>query len=192
MLSSTLTIHLVTTAFRFGSYSNNIIACEAGQITALMIATPLAAFVWCSSVITFSRSLSRSVKAATEAMSRLDPPEQHPTQALPTPPGLLAFPFTSALNPTKRTRLQAQFNEAASGAMVLIASYLVSGVGLNLQKACWYVHLLDLAPSREAQAQAAGRTYRLGQGHDVRVIEYFVTGSFNERTEAVAVPSPDG
>ncbi len=64
--------------------------------------------------------------------------------------------------------------------MILIASYLVSGVGLSLHKACWNVHLLDPSPSQEAQAQAVGRTYRLGQAHDVRVVGYCVTGSYNE------------
>jgi len=35
--------------------------------------------------------------------------------------------------------------------------------------------------SKEAQEQAVGRCYRIGQVRDVTVIEYFVQGSFNEK-----------
>ena len=64
---------------------------------------------------------------------------------------------------------------------ILIASYTTNGTGLNLQQACYNVHLFDPAPSASAQEQAVGRSYCLGQSRKVTIVKYYMRKTFNKR-----------
>jgi SNF2 family DNA or RNA helicase len=95
--------------------------------------------------------------------------------------GVDAYAFLSTLNPTERSNLQHEFNNNPDWCTALGSSYRCSGIGMNLQKIGRFVHLLDPAPTEAAQNQAVGRSYRVGSTRDVLVIEYFVSGTFNEK-----------
>ena len=88
--------------------------------------------------------------------------------------------LASDLTQGQKSDLVKNFN-SPDVCQVLIASYTANGAGLNLQQSCHNVHLFDPAPSANAQEQAIGRTYRLGQPRKVTVIEYYVRRTFNEK-----------
>ncbi|XTI94614.1 P-loop containing nucleoside triphosphate hydrolase protein, partial [Cenococcum geophilum] len=88
--------------------------------------------------------------------------------------------LASDLTQGQKSDLVKNFN-SPDVCQVLIASYTANGAGLNLQQSCHNVHLFDPAPSANAQEQAIGRTYRLGQPRKVTVVEYYVRRTFNEK-----------
>jgi hypothetical protein len=94
--------------------------------------------------------------------------------------GIDARVLASDLTQGQKSDLVKNFN-SPDICQVLIASYTANGAGLNLQQSCHNVHLFDPAPSANAQEQAIGRTYRLGQPRKVTVIEYYVRRTFNEK-----------
>ena len=94
--------------------------------------------------------------------------------------GIDARVLASDLTQGQKSDLVKNFN-SPEVCQVLIASYTANGAGLNLQQSCHNVHLFDPAPSANAQEQAIGRTYRLGQPRKVTVVEYYVRRTFNEK-----------
>jgi hypothetical protein len=92
--------------------------------------------------------------------------------------GIDARILSSDLSSTDHVSLTRSFNEPG-GTQVLLASYTTNCAGLNLQKECRNVHLLDPATNANTEKQAIGRCYRLGQQQEVRVTGYYTRGTFN-------------
>ncbi|OCK72672.1 hypothetical protein K432DRAFT_97806 [Lepidopterella palustris CBS 459.81] len=115
------------------------------------------------------------------------PVEQELLLSIFTNLGFTAATMMADDDSNARWDLQQRFNNPGNELMVLIANYNTSGVGLNLQKACHYVHLVDPPLGWSSREQTVGRNYRLGSLHEVTVIEYFVTGSFNEKQTNQAI-----
>lgn len=65
--------------------------------------------------------------------------------------------------------------------MVLVCSFYVNSAGSNLQSLCRNVHLFDMPRSDRYIQQAVGCVRRLGQRRIVKVYDYFLQDSFNNR-----------
>ena len=72
------------------------------------------------------------------------------------------------------------FTEKDDCAAVLVVTYAVAAVGLNLQHKCWRVHLIESAHNMGTQTQALGRAVRVGNPSPVVwLYEYFVEDTFD-------------
>lgn len=69
--------------------------------------------------------------------------------------------FHSGLTHQQRIELTKAFNDRTSSLKVLIMTYDVEAVGLNLHEACNRVLILDPAISRAAESQLAGRALKV-------------------------------
>lgn len=98
--------------------------------------------------------------------------------------GIDARIFHAHLTNLERSELIKSFNESRTEVMVLVCSYSVNSAGLNLQHMCRNVHLFETALSEAIMMQAVGRVRRIGQQRIVKIYDYRVPKSFNERQAA--------
>lgn len=101
--------------------------------------------------------------------------------------GMDAASYSSALRPQDRAKLQSDFNEDEKSTMILVCTYATAGVGLNLHKKCWNVHMLEPAPSVAQEEQALGRNYRMGSTHTVVVLSYMVDATYDQKAANTAI-----
>lgn len=76
--------------------------------------------------------------------------------------------------------MQDRFNQIEGGE-VLIGSIYTMSHGLNLQKKCHWVLLLDPPPSQQHGAQWVARVQRVGQEEVVELVTLNVEQTFNDR-----------
>lgn len=82
----------------------------------------------------------------------------------------------------RRDSIIADFTDTSgNGCMVLVLSYLVPSLDLNLHLACRQVHLFSPPPSRAAFDQAVGRVlaFQCGQTRPVTIFEHQVPNTLN-------------
>ena len=92
-----------------------------------------------------------------------------------------AMLFSAALNAEKRQQMIERFNDTDEG-MIMVATYSMGSLGLNLQKRCWRVIMFDPPPNIPLGVQSVGRVRRLGNPSNViHVHEYYLRKSFNDR-----------
>lgn len=85
--------------------------------------------------------------------------------------------------PEEREAVIAAFTERDDCAHVLVSTYAVAAVGLNLQPKCWRVHLIESAHNLGTQTQALGRAVRVGNPSPVVwLYEYYVENTFDSLT----------
>lgn len=100
--------------------------------------------------------------------------------------------FHAGLSVHERSVLIKQFTQDPTSCSVLICSYGVNAMGLNLQNLCRNVHLFSPGMSKAVVDQAIGRVCRLGQTRIVLVYEYQLENKFNamlvKRNKLKAVP----
>ena len=73
-----------------------------------------------------------------------------------------------------------RFNNDPLNPMVLITTGGVGGVGLNAQKMCWNVHILETPFNDAMRIQEIGRVRRIGSPREcVKVYEYFIPGTYD-------------
>ena len=93
-----------------------------------------------------------------------------------------ALLFSAALNADRRQAMIDRFNKVEKETSVMVATYSMGSVGLNLQKNCWHVIMFDPPPNIPIGVHAVGRVRRLGNPSPVvHVHEYFLKNSFNDR-----------
>lgn len=90
--------------------------------------------------------------------------------------------FTAFQKPDERNRVIDQFNGDEEEAMVLIMTYAVGSIGLNLQYRCWNAHVVESAHNLGTLGQAVGRARRLGNPSPVvHLYECYVAGTFDDK-----------
>jgi SNF2 family DNA or RNA helicase len=97
--------------------------------------------------------------------------------------GSTALAYTGDLSREQRDRVLHQFRTHPER-RVLVLSLLAGGQGLNLQEASYVFHF-DRWWNPSVQAQAEGRSHRLGQQYPVNVYTYTCEDTIEERIEAV-------
>ena len=96
--------------------------------------------------------------------------------------------FASHLTDREKEDVKEAFNTPNRSGTVMIMSYKIGNVGLNLQKACHHVHLFDPPPNDPMAYQAVGRSRRFGNPSAVVwVWEYYLQKSFNDRILALNI-----
>lgn len=100
--------------------------------------------------------------------------------------GIKARVYHSALNPTEREKLKAEFRSVDSDSVaVLILMYRVGSVGLNLDGGCSTVIIATPGDSHYKEEQAAYRVIRITTKHGVvEVIRVKVQNSYQEYKES--------
>ena len=76
----------------------------------------------------------------------------------------------------------------------LILTGVAGGTGLNLQKRCFHVHILETPFNESMKVQQIGRVRRYGCGSNaVYVYEYLVQGAFDgeQAQKAIRKATPD-
>lgn len=82
----------------------------------------------------------------------------------------------------ERDRIIEDFNEFNRKPMVFLITYAIGSTGLNLQKDCHRVHLVEGATNLGTLGQSIGRVRRLGNPSSVvYVYEYYVNGTFDSK-----------
>lgn len=82
----------------------------------------------------------------------------------------------------ERDRIIDAFNDHDKKAMICIMTYAIGSTGLNMQKRCRRVHVVESAHNLGVLQQALGRARRLGNPFDVVYLyEYFVENTFDDR-----------
>ena len=62
-------------------------------------------------------------------------------------------------------------------------TYVLDSTGLNLQKHCRRIHLIEIASNLGSLGQSLGRVRRLDNSYDVIYLyEYYVKGIFDDRS----------
>lgn len=100
--------------------------------------------------------------------------------------GIKARVYHSALNPTEREKLKAEFrSDDPESVAVLILMYRVGSVGLNLDGGCSTVIIATPGDSHYKEEQAAYRVIRITTKHGVvEVIRVKVQNSYHEYKES--------
>jgi len=79
----------------------------------------------------------------------------------------------------------AGYADSANDIEVMVLSYYMNS-GLNLQYQCPFLHACSPPISESVWQQTCGRIVRFGQPSECLVLEYFVTGTFNQKQIATA------
>lgn len=106
--------------------------------------------------------------------------------------GVETSAYLSSLNATDRAQLQRDFNEPGDPVRALSCSFAMNGAGLNLQRACWNVHILDPATTAASTEQGIGRSYRLNQKHDVSVSQLLFLLQYRRDRRGLWIASSSG
>jgi SNF2 family DNA or RNA helicase len=93
--------------------------------------------------------------------------------------GLVVASYHAELNPDQKDRCIDDFN-LNTNVSVLILTYRIGGVGINLQYLCWHSFHLTRAASKAIEEQAAGRIRRIGQLFEQIVIKFMLKGAWDE------------
>ncbi|OJJ89337.1 uncharacterized protein ASPGLDRAFT_54000, partial [Aspergillus glaucus CBS 516.65] len=87
--------------------------------------------------------------------------------------------FHAGLSVHEHSVLIKQFTQDPASCSVLVCSYGVNVMGLNLQNLCCNVHLFSPGMSKAVVNQAVRRVCHLGQTRIVLVYEYLLENNFN-------------
>ena len=88
----------------------------------------------------------------------------------------------SNMTSTVKTITQNRFNEKIDSAMILITTFDVDAIELNLQTKCFHVHFFKSSWSRDTFLQENKRCRRLDNSFSfVKIYEYFVQNTFDSR-----------
>ena len=90
--------------------------------------------------------------------------------------------MTAFQTPNDRDSMIEEFNNPTSGPIILIMTYVLGSTGLNLQKDCRRIHLIEIASNLGSLGQSLGRVRRFGNPYGVIYLyEYYVEGTFDDR-----------
>lgn len=82
----------------------------------------------------------------------------------------------------ERDTMIEEFNDPSNKAIVFIITYVLGATGLNLQKDCRRIHMIEVASNLGIFAQALGRLRRFGNPFAIVFLyEYYVEGTFDDR-----------
>jgi Helicase conserved C-terminal domain len=73
-----------------------------------------------------------------------------------------------------------EFNDPESNVEVLVTSTMLSSAGLNLQRSCHHMLIVEPAPTISLTMQIIGRVHRLGQMHNARIEQILLNESFDD------------
>lgn len=88
--------------------------------------------------------------------------------------------FHTGLSVAKHSSLVQRFTQEPHSYLVLVCSYSMNTVGLNLQNLCHNVHLFSTGLSKSITNQAIGQVCCIRQQHIILVYKYHLENSFND------------
>jgi hypothetical protein len=80
--------------------------------------------------------------------------------------GIATAEIRSNMDNEEKAENAARFDNRHDETMVLVSSFKASGVGLNLQHACFQIVMMAFPENINSLLQAVGRAHRLGQEHE--------------------------
>ena len=89
--------------------------------------------------------------------------------------------LNQSLKYSERRELINRFQNDIECCNVLVCSYFMKVYDLNLQQQCHNVHLFNSSPFTSIEKQTIDRCRRVDQRYYVRVFEYYLRHSFNDR-----------